>query len=69
MSLMNKLSPQFKRRFQQLLDAKAIQIKGDEYFFGTKEDPNAEQPKTEVEVIEYVVWNTAAMFYKYGDNV
>lgn len=61
--MIEDLSPLMKKHFHYLLEQKAIIFKDGSYYFNTKNDPMGEEPKTETEVIEYVVWNRAARFY------
>lgn len=64
----SKCSPWVKKNITRLVGAGNIKLVDGDYFFHTKEDVFMQHPKSLEELLEYVVWNTAALFYLYGQK-
>ena len=61
--LIEQLSPEYKAHYKLLMLQGSLGEEG-AYRFGDAEDPYAEKERTELEVIEYVVFSYASSVYK-----
>ena len=62
----SNFTPFAKKHLARLLEAGSITEINGEYFFCTREDVYHEVPKSLEEVLEFVIWNTAALVYLHG---
>ena len=62
----SNFTPFAKKHLARLLEAGSITETNSEYFFCTREDVYHEVPKSLEEVLEFVIWNTAALVYLHG---
>lgn len=62
----SNFTPFAKKHLARLLEAGSITETNGEYFFCTREDVYHEVPKSLEEVLEFVIWNTAALVYLHG---
>lgn len=66
MNQINQLSPIMQEHYKHLLANKAFTCIDGIHYMQTSENPFEPIEVSEVYIIEYVVWNKAAMLYKYG---